>query len=158
MIYMSHIKELYTCDASDELSPKEFIDPAPHARAAQTLNKSLNYWETYWMVKILPGKYMADVPVLNTVRDEPTIHLGKIPGTEFPMRPYQEWRAYPEKQPPAILAAQVKFERDPACLDMRHQPGSSHYTNVIQHTPKAPNALAVQHASRDLPGGESRPC
>lgn len=88
-------------------------------QAAQTLNKSLSYWETYWIVTPKEGKYMADVPVLNTIRDEPRIHLGKIPGTDFPMKPYQEFRAMPEKQAPMIAQAQLEWELDPTCLDMR---------------------------------------
>ena len=74
MVYLSHIKSCYTCETNEKLAPHEFIDPAPHARAAQTLNKSLSYWETFWIVGPLEGKYMADQPVLNTIRDEPRRH------------------------------------------------------------------------------------
>lgn len=33
MIYMSHIKEVYTCESTKDLDRHDFIDPAPHAKA-----------------------------------------------------------------------------------------------------------------------------
>ena len=59
----------------------------------------------------------------------------------------------PEKQPPMIAEAQMKWERDPTCIDMRHQPGSAHYTNVIQHVPKVTNR-AKNHLPSALPSAQ----
>ena len=100
MIWMSHIKELYTCESTEPFQEAKFIDPAPNPKALLNLNKALSYWETYWMVAPLEGKYMATEPhELQVGIGEPAkVDLGLIPGTQFKMQPYQEWRAMPEKQ------------------------------------------------------------
>jgi len=141
MIWMSHIKELYTCEEHDVLPKRGFISPEPNPAAADTLTKRLSYWETFWIVGSKEGKYMAD---------EPVVDLGFIPGTKFRMREFEELREYPEKQPQSIADAMETFDANPACLPLPGErlPGSTHYTCKLQTVPKQ----CVNFTSRKITG------